>query len=1331
MFIDEHVGTQLERRPKGRRRGFPGVASGVAFGVIGVLFGSSAASAAGLDTYPDDPAEAEASIAELTLDGADLIGLAHSNTGSLSNAGTERKPLAGSIAGTEVVDFGAGFTIPLDQFIDFGQAGALFSESTSADSRNGEAISGIAGADGGLTLDTAQGDFGSASIDLLSLFEASGVDGATDLAVDRADFAFGLGGAWVEAIEGEFQDPDGIGGLGQYRAADAKLVIHSPAVEQAADGLSMAAGQMEQAILDAVNPVLGLGELIPGATIDTTLTSDLQQDVLDAVLLAPITTDDGLFSIDIGAGTITFDVGRFGGNDDGVRDPSLPTGINNQNPNTELIDSDTYPFIASSIHDLIEKVIDVGVNAAISSLESVNINVAIESLGTTAGWDMTLAGAVTNDFCTPDGLPGIPLCATINTFLATVPGVMEPVLAGFTDPESPLYLYNVFTAIKTDLITVPIRAAVDPFLELAAQVAFSVQLNHQETQTCVAADGTETLSALEVSALSFGVAGGLGRFDIGNAGVRIAACDLAAPAVSATSPAPAGGESALTSSGWAPEADVSVQLTGPDGEAVGDPVVVTTDAAGGFPDGTSIAIPADAAPGDYTVVASGPDGVESTAELTVYAPTLAVQSPVAPDDCTAVTSSGWLPEAPLSLQLTDAEGAPVGAAVEVTTDETGGVPEGTCVPIPADLPEGDYTVVATDGNGAELTAEVTVQIGAITPTMALTSPVPAGGETAVTSAGWAPGATVSLQLTDEAGDPVGEPLEVTADVDGALPDGTVLSIPLTTAPGDGFTVLATDGNGVSVTAPLTVSAAELTPTLEATSPVPAGGDVEVQSDGWVPGGEVSLQLVDGDSAPIGDPVVVTATDAGALPADTAVPVPADTPAGDYTISASDDFGNEAAAGVSVYAPVLDASSPVVAGDASAVTSSGWLPDSQLTLRLTDAGGDPVGDAVQVVADASGSVPTATAVPVPEDAVAGGYAVTAVDDNGATVSDEIEVLAADDVPVATVSSPVAAGGEAAVVSTGWSPGAEVTIQLVDGSGDPVGDPIVVVADDEGALPEGTVVPVPADAAAGEYEIRLSDGADHAASAALSVYAPTLEADAEVQAGEELPVASGGWVPGTEVTIGLIDGTGEAVAEPVVVVADGSGDLPDGTALAVPEDVAPGDYVLVASDENGAEVTADVAVTAAGPGAACTDDAAIAVAPATAAPGETVTVTGTGFPAGSTVDIQLYDADGAAMLGSARAVTVGDTCGFTVGITIPADVDPGSYDFVATGEDDESVSVALTVTGGSGAAGGPAATGGLATTGGEFGTYLPLSLALLALGALAVAIRRRGGVLRDRL
>ncbi|QTV80240.1 hypothetical protein [Microbacterium sp. NIBRBAC000506063] len=60
--------------------------------------------------------------------------------------------------------------------------------------------------------------------------------------------------------------------------------------------------------------------------------------------------------------------------------------------------------------------------------------------------------------------------------------------------------------------------------------------------------------------------------------------------------------------------------------------------------------------------------------------------------------------------------------------------------------------------------------------------------------------------------------------------------------------------------------------------------------------------------------------------------------------------------VAEYEPELDASSPVVAGGETLVNSSGWPPNTDVDLQLTDENGDPVGDPITVTTDGEGNIP---------------------------------------------------------------------------------------------------------------------------------------------------------------------------------------------------------------------------------------------------------------------------------------------------------------------------------------------------------------------------------------
>ncbi|MGN8027357.1 LPXTG cell wall anchor domain-containing protein [Microbacterium sp. 22242] len=1260
MFFTTHDDTGRRRPPGGRRRRSGPILAGTAFGLVGVLFAASAASAAGLDTYPTDPAEAEASILDMSLGGADLFGLAQSHAGSIQNPGPNTEAFSGALGGTEIVDFGAGYQIPLDQFISFGQLGVLQSQSTATDAKNAEGISGIAGADGGLTLDGTDADFGEAQINLLSIPGAS----AAAPAIDKAQLSFGLGGAWVKAVDGVLQDPDGgVTGYGQYRAGSAKLVLHSPVIEQAAAGLSDAAGTLESSATDTINSMLNLtslASLVPGTTLKATVTSSIKQDVLDAVMLAPITTKDGYASIDLGAGTVTIDLARLGSNDpspnhpDGVI-PNRPVGINNQAPNTELIDSDTYPFIAGDIHEAIETVIQVASDAALQSMQSVAVHVdaTVPIIGS-GKFGVNLAGQVIEP-CTGSA------CAILAPVISATQLAMSPINAVLSDGGSPIFA--AFTTLKTDTVTAPVRAAVEPFLQAIAGNLFSIQLNHQSLTTCTATDGSTKTSGAEVSALSFGVGGGTARLGIGNAGARVDACGLAAaPVVTPSSPTPAGGCTTITSTGWAPNTAITFQLTDANGAPVGSPLTVTSDATGAIPAGTCLTVPAGTAPGAYTVKGTDPSGATGSGPVTVYDPSLTAQSPVAPGDCSALTSGGWIPGTPVTFQLTDAAGTAVDSPVTITPDANGTIPAGTCLTIPTGTAPGDYTVKGTDPNGAERTAPVTVGTSAAVPALSAQSPVPAGGTTTVTGTNWKPNAPVSLQLTDPSGNPVGSPVSATTDATGALPAGTTVPVPAN-APAGAYTVKGTDpASGDTAAADVTVYA----PTLSASSPTEAGQCTTLTSTGWTPNDTVTFQLTDASGAAIGSPLTVTTDATGAVPAGTCLTVPAGTTPGDDTVKGTDPQGADVTSPLTVVAataPVLTASSPVPAGGTTDVTSGGWAPNAQVTLQASDATGTPIGTPVTVTAGADGTIPAGTTLSIPAGTAAGDYTITGTEPGGAAATDTITVYQ----PSIQATSPVPAGGTTTVTSTGWLPNAQVALQLKDVSGAPAGAPVTAMADGSGAIPTGTTVAIPASAQAGDvFTVAGTDLNGATVSADVTVYAPALSGGPAAPAGSCYAVAGSGWAPGSTVTLQLTDPSGAPLGAPVTVTADADGALPAGTCVTIPAGTAPGGDTVVGTDDNGAKAELPVSVYA---------PAITASSPVPA--GGTTDVTGAGWLPSSPVVLQLKDSTGAAV-GAPVTVTTDLLGAFPAGtvLTTPAGAADGTA-FTASATDANGADVSAPV------------------------------------------------------
>jgi hypothetical protein len=624
---------------------------------------------------------------------------------------------------------------------------------------------------------------------------------------------------------------------------------------------------------------------------------------------------------------------------------------------------------------------------------------------------------------------------------------------------------------------------------------------------------------------------------------------------------------------------------------------------------------------------------------------------------------------------------------------------------------------------------------ALGPTVSVTSPVRPGETTTVTSGGWPAGAEITLQLTDAEGEPVGEPVTVTADAAGDLPAGTTLTVPPTADIG-AYAVTASDGT-ITVEAPLDVQA--YTPTATATGPVTLGESTTITSGGWPAGAEVTFQLVAPTSAEIGTPVTVTTDATGAIPADTTLEVPAGSPIGEYTVAAEDEFGNTATAAVTVLAvpgtPAVTPSGPVHPGETTTLASGGWPADTAIEFQLVDDEGTPVGVAVTVTTDADGNIPVGTTLTVPFEAEPGDYTVVGEGPDGLTAEGDLVVEPWE--PSVTASEPVRPGEATTITSGGWPPATEVTFQLEDADGEPVGAPVTVTTDADGNIPAGTTLTVPFEAEPGDYTVVGTDDNGNTAETpfAVSAWEPTLAVTGPVAPGATTTVTSTGWPPLTDVEFELQDADGDVVGTAVTVTTDADGAVPAGTTLLVPATAAPGSYTVVGTDEDGNSVDAALTVQTAGtgtdpgtdpgtnpgtdpgtdpgtgvgtgPGAGQDGGLAITIRHEVRQQGQTQSVTGSGFRPGEVVS-GVVDSD-PIDLGSRVANAAGEV---TFTFTIPADFEVGPHTVTLTGAESGAVSIQFQVV--------PA---GLATTGGDPGPFLAWGVLLLLAGSVLAATSSR--------
>jgi hypothetical protein len=369
-------------------------------------------------------------------------------------------------------------------------------------------------------------------------------------------------------------------------------------------------------------------------------------------------------------------------------------------------------------------------------------------------------------------------------------------------------------------------------------------------------------------------------------------------------------------------------------------------------------------------------------------------------------------------------------------------------------------------------------------------------------------------------------------------------------------------------------------------------------------------------------------------------------------------------GPNVFAPlspVLDATDdPVSPGTDAPVTSTGWNPTSEVTLQLTDSGGNPVGAPFTVTTDANGAFPADTTFPVPAGATAGTYTLVATDLLGNTASDALTVIT----PVLTApADPVAAGSDAPLTSTGWSPNTVVTVQLTDSGGNPVGNPITVTTDGNGAFPAGTTYPVPAGTTDGQYTLVATDPFGNTATDTLAVdaTAPVVaitSPTADEVTDDPTPAITGSLDdPTATVDIVIRDSDSTVVFSGPATVDPTTGDWTITPGTPLPD----GDYTVTATATDPAGNTATD-----GPVAFTVDTTAPVVdvtGPTGPVSDSTPTVTGTVDDPTATVDVVITDSGGTVVF-SGPATVDPITGDWTVDAPVLAD---GDYTVTATATD----------------------------------------------------------------
>jgi len=517
--------------------------------------------------------------------------------------------------------------------------------------------------------------------------------------------------------------------------------------------------------------------------------------------------------------------------------------------------------------------------------------------------------------------------------------------------------------------------------------------------------------------------------------------------------------------GFTPDSVISITW---DGELIAtEPEPVITTPWGWF--GATIVVP-NVPEGEYIVVATDEEGLWAGAIFRVT-------SPPAPEiwlgrsrgqvgDWVSIHGWNFAPDSDITVTW---NGEPIETDPDIVVTDS---PWGwfhTSIIVP-NVPDGDYTIRATDGDGRWAQAILTIGPGI--------SPWPSYGAVGawvyIYGEGFTPDSVVTITWD---GDPMTtEPEEVATDHWGYF--SAIVEVP-DVEDGD-YIIRATDGVGRWAEALFTVGP-PLPPDLWV-SPWqgPPGRWVGVDGRGFAPESMISITW---DGGPVEtDPGVVVTDHWGGFWARILVP---DVEDGDYTIMATDGEGRWAQAIFTVGPPlpydrlIWPLDGPV--GTVVSLSGGDFTPDSIITITWD---GDPIDtEPALVMTDPWGGFWAEIIVPdVPE----GYYTITATDKEGLWMGALFWVSPPPPPPFQIGLEPECGPVGTLVTIYGWGFESD-SVLAITWDGDPIATRPEVVTTPWGGFRASVVVP---DVPEGECTIRVTDGGGLWVEKTFTVVAPPL-------------------------------------------------------------------------------------------------------------------------------------------------------------------------------------------------------------------------------------------------
>ena len=1077
----------------------------------------------------------------------DLADAGTSQSGFPSDAGPNANPLnVGVINDSVALDLGTT-TLPLigDEnnvgLLHLGQVGAVSSFASSPDALNSTASAGAVGEGGALDLDgIANGTYGSARVDLTTLLEQAGVDGLTDQIVDELSLELGALGSTATEEAGTVSS--------EYVVADGKLVISSPLVAELSTELDSAVTGVGTTLNSAVGADGVLGTVAQNASLDlnvglvrvqggggtigvTGLDAALAE-ASDSLLVEPLTDANGLVSINLADGTIEVDLQQLGGAD----------GLNGLPANTELLDATTIGLITGAVTEALGTVSDRAGQVLIDDVFN-NVGLTIElparvsAVGLPAATvDIVVETTIGQLAGTADGQPTVSIDGNllgiipIGTLLSAVEPVIQTVLiaplqgvvGGLVDTTT-----TGLTETLDGLIN-PVLTTLDPVLDGVLSEVVSVTINEQPSPGYLGAE------SFTVNALSLELLPNLAAVNVDLASSTVRAADEVVDPTIAVDPGTVtdGDTTTVTGEAYPANTEVSVQLTDADGNPVGDPVSVTTDDTGAFT--TDLTVPEGTEAGEFSVVGAATGGETASAPLQVVnAPAITADPDRVPaGDSTTVTGTDFPADSEVTVQLQDADGNPIGDPVTVTTDSDGNFT--TELPVPAGTPEGeDYVIEAVAESGESATTPLAVigdnQADNTADNTDVNTEVNTAENTDVnTDVNTADNAAENTDVNTDVNtaDNAAENTDVNTDVNTAdnAAENTDVNTEVNTA--DNTEVNAADNTEVNTDVNTADNAAENTDVNTEVNTAENTGDntadntavaeitvtpkravqgedtVLVSGTGYTPSGtaEAYLRPIDGPVLANVEPlatllraITVPGEPIGTVDVDengeaTFRIDTADLEIGDYVVTLIDNEDPKLADSETFTVVVAGSSDNTAENTADNTGANTEVNTAENTDANTEVNTDVnTAENTDVNTEVNTDVNTAENTDVNTEANADVNTAENTDVNTSenTADNAGDNATAEDPAVSVDPSTVEPGDSTTVTGEGFPPNTEVEVQLIDPSGNPVGDPVSVTTDEDGAftvdlvVPEGSVV--------GDYTVEATAETGESATADLTVIA----------------------------------------------------------------------------------------------------------------------------------------------------------------------------------------------------------------------------------------------------